>query len=87
MKVRLVVKSTGDSAVWQREVERPYPTVPRAEEWVYLGENDEGEGLFATPVAVVTWENDGSITLRFDVASGGGEADSWLAPLGFTKEA
>ena len=73
--------------MWQREVERPYPAVPRAEEWVYLGENDEGAGLFATPVAVVTWENDGAIMLRFDVAAGSAEANSWLSTLGFTKEA
>ena len=86
MRIKLVVKSTGGSAVWQREVERPYVAVPRADDWVYLGESDDGHGLFATPVAVVTWENDGRVMLRFDVAGGDAQAHSWLATLGFTQE-
>ena len=86
MRIKLVVRSTGDATVWRREVERPYAAVPRAAEWVYLGEGDDGSGLFATPVTVVTWENDGSVMLRFDVAGGEAQANSWLTTLGFTQE-
>jgi hypothetical protein len=86
MRIKLVVKVEGDSdsALWEREVERPYPGVPRPEDWVYLGEDGDGQGLAATPVAVVTWENDGTIALRFDVAAAGAEARSYLELLGFT---
>ena len=79
-----MVKVDG-AAAWQREVDRPYPAVPRAEDWVHLGESDEGEGLFATPVAVVTWENDGSVTLRFDMTAGGADAAGMLQSLGFER--
>ena len=87
MRISLVVRADGDPVAWRREVERPYPAVPRAQDWVYLGEDDEGRGIFATPVAVVTWENDGRVTLRFDVATGGPDSHSWLETLGFTKAA
>ena len=61
MRIRLVVTVEGEAARWHREVERPYPGVPRAGDWVYLGEGEDGEGLMATPIAVVSWENDGVI--------------------------
>ena len=79
-----MVKVDG-AAAWQREVDRPYPAVPRAEDWVYLGESDEGDGLFATPVAVVTWENDGTVVLRLDIADGG--MGSMLETFGFRQTA
>jgi hypothetical protein len=85
MRIRLVVRFDDDAAVWQREVDRPYPGVPRPQDWVYLGETDDGEGLFSTPVAVVTWQNDGTVVLRFDVGAGGSGAASSLEMLGFTK--
>jgi hypothetical protein len=80
--LKLVVKvdQAGVAETWEREVERPYPAVPRPDDWVYLGDG-ENAGLAAQPVSVVTWENDGSVTLRFDV---GGDA-SWLETLGFAK--
>jgi hypothetical protein len=86
MKIRLVVTIEGHSARWQRDVERSYAGVPRAGDWVYLGESTEGgEGLMATPVAVVTWENDGAVALRFDVAGAGPESLGYLEGLGFTR--
>ena len=82
LHLKLVVKieAAGGTQTWQREVERPYPAVPRPDDWVYLGDGGDG-GLAAQPVSVVTWENDGSVTLRFDVAGDG----SWLETLGFAK--
>jgi hypothetical protein len=52
--------------IWRREVERPYPGVPRPGDWIYLGDTDDGAGLFAMPISLVTWNNDGTITLTFD---------------------
>jgi hypothetical protein len=66
-------------------VDRPYAAVPRVEDWVYLGESDEGEGLFATPVAVVTWENDGTVALRFDMTAGGADVAAMLESLRFER--
>jgi hypothetical protein len=83
MRIRLVVAIDGEPARWQNEVERAYPGVPRVGEWVYLAENSD-EGLMATPVAVVTWENDGVVALRVDVAAGP-ESVAYLETLGFTR--
>jgi hypothetical protein len=85
MRLKLVVKIEGEGARWERDVERPYPGVPRAREWVYLGDGDAGEGLMATPIAVVTWENDGGVALRFDVGAGGPDTIRFLEALGFTR--
>jgi hypothetical protein len=85
MRLKLVVKIDGEDARWQRDVERPYPSVPRAREWVYLGEGDDGEGLMAMPISVVTWENDGDVALRFDVAAGGPDTIRFLEGLGFAR--
>jgi hypothetical protein len=87
MRLRLLVRiqADGEAALWQREVERPYPGVPRPEDWVFLGDDGEGHGLSATPVAVVSWENDGTVTLRFDVAAMGPDAERQFETLGFTK--
>ena len=85
MRIRLVVKIEGEAARWQREVERPYPGVPHAGDWVYLGEGDDGEGLMATPIAVVSWDNDGTVALRLDVAAGGPDTIRFLEGLGFTR--
>lgn len=74
-----------ETSRWQREVERPYPGVPRRHEWVHLGEDGNGQGLMATPVAIVSWENDGAVALRFDVAATGPDAIRYLESLGFTK--
>ena len=79
-----MVRIEGKDSRWRREVDRPYPGVPRAGDWVYLGEDGDGQGLMATPVAVVTWDNDGAIALRFDVAAAGPDAVTYLEQLGFT---
>ena len=75
-----------ESSRWQREVERPYPGVPCAGDWVYLGESDEGQGLMATPIALVTWDNDGVIALRLDIGATGRDFIRFLESLGFAKE-
>jgi hypothetical protein len=87
LRLRLVVNVEGaaGSALWQRRVERPYPGVPRPADWVFLGEGSDGDGLAATPVAVVTWDNDGTVALRFDVAATGGDDGSYLELLGFSR--
>jgi hypothetical protein len=85
MRVKLVVNIEGEDARWVRDVERPYPGVPRAREWVYLGDGDDGEGLLATPIAVVSWENDGRVALRFDVGAAGSDMLRFLEDLGFAR--
>jgi hypothetical protein len=85
MKIRLVVTIEGQTDRWQREVERPYPSAPRAGDWVYLAESDDEQGLMATPVAVVSWENDGAVALRFDVTATGPDTIRFLETLGFTR--
>jgi hypothetical protein len=85
MRIRLVVNIERETSRWQREVERPYPGVPRSEDWVYLGEDGDGEGLMATPVAIVSWENDGGVALRLNVAAAGPDAIRYLESLGFKK--
>ena len=86
MRVRLVVTIEGETARWQREVERPYPGIPRVGDWVYLDETDDRQGLFATPVAVVTWDNDGGVGLRLDIAATGPDTIRQLESLGFAKK-
>jgi hypothetical protein len=86
MHIRLVVTIEGEAARWQREVERPYPGVPHARDWVYLGETDEGLGLMATPIAVVTWENDGAVKLRLDLTGTGAGTVAQLESFGFAKQ-
>jgi len=87
MRLRLVVRVEGPGGTesWQREVDRPYAGVPRAQDWIFLGESSDGEGLAATPVAIVSWENDGTIVLRFDLAGSGPDADGYLELLGFVR--
>jgi hypothetical protein len=87
MRLRLVVdiERGGGSSRWERYVDRPYPSVPRPDEWVYLGDGDDGQGLAATPVAVVSWDNDGAVTLRFDVSAPGGDPAVQMKALGFTS--
>jgi hypothetical protein len=84
MKIRLVVRIEAETSRWQREVERPYPGVPSAGDWVYLGEADDGQGLMATPIAVVSWENDGTVGLRLDVTASGPDSIRLLQSFGFT---
>jgi hypothetical protein len=72
------------SSVWRRQVHRPYVNVPRAGDWVYLAESDEGQGMFATPVTIVTWNNDGSINLRFDLENAAQAAQ--MEAFGFERD-
>jgi hypothetical protein len=85
MRIRLVVRTNGAGTAWHREVERPYAGVPRRDDWVYLGENDVGGGVLLTRVGAITWENDGSVSLRCDVATGDPNLESSLETLGFAK--
>jgi hypothetical protein len=87
MRIRLVVTIEGDrgDTRWEREVDRPYPSVPRPDDWVYLGGDPDGPGLAATPVAVVTWHNDGAVSLRCDVTSTGADVDAQMEALGFRR--
>jgi hypothetical protein len=68
MQITLVIR-LGDMTerTWRREVDRPYPGVPQPGDWIYLADTDEGQGMFAMPVSLVTWDNDGSVTLTFEV--------------------
>lgn len=70
--------------IWRRRVERPYPGVPRPGDWVYLAETDEGEGMFATPISLVTWNNDGTINLTFDLLNTAQAAQ--MEAFGFTRD-
>jgi hypothetical protein len=60
MRLTLAIR-TPDGKTWRRQVERDYPGVPHPGDWVYLADTDEGAGLFATPVALVSFENDGRL--------------------------
>jgi hypothetical protein len=86
MRIRLVVRTNGARTAWGREVERPYAGVPRPDDWVYLGETANGDGVLLTRVGAVTWENDGGVTLRFDLAGGGPDLENSLEKLGFAKK-
>ena len=85
MKITLNVKVDGDDSLWHRQVERPYPGVPRPDDWIFLGGDDNGQGLMATPVAVVTWDNDGTVGLRCDMTGSASGTRQLLEQLGFTR--
>lgn len=72
------------SRTWHRQVDRPYPGVPRPGDWVYLAETDEGQGMFATPITIVTWNNDGTINLTFDLEDTAQAAQ--METFGFTRD-
>lgn len=58
--------STGTARTLRREVNRPYPGVPRAGDAVYLGEvHPDGTYLGERRVSEVRYENDGAISLLF----------------------
>ena len=86
MRIKLVVRTNDAPTAWAREVERPYAGVPRPDDWVYLGENADGRSALLTRVGSVTWENDGAVTLRCDVATGGPDLENWLKALGFAHK-
>ena len=85
MQLTLAIRVTDRTPppVWRREVTRPYSGVPRSGDWVYLADTDEGKGLFATPISVVTWNNDGTITLAFDFLDSGQAAQ--MEAFGFIR--
>jgi hypothetical protein len=75
-----------DLSLWQREVERPYPGVPRTGDSVFLGEDDKDAGLLPDLVADVAWDNDGAVMLSFDLsAMPPGVAAHELQALGFAR--
>ncbi len=83
MDITLAIRAP-DGSVWHRHVERPYPGVPRPGDWVHLADSDDGTGLFATPVTMASWQNDGSITLTFDLQDAAQAAQ--LEPFGFIQQ-
>jgi hypothetical protein len=82
MRLTLALR-TPDGTTWRRQVERDYPGVPRPGDWVYLADTDHGTGLFATPVSLVSFENDGRLTLTFDFPDASQAAQ--LEAFGFTR--
>jgi hypothetical protein len=83
MRLTLVIR-TPAGKTWRRQVERDYPGVPCAGDWVYLADTDDGTGLFATPVALVSFENDGGLSLTFDLQDATQAAQ--LEAFGFTGQ-
>jgi hypothetical protein len=68
MQITLAIRLSDDTdRTWRRQVDRPYPGVPQPGDWIYLADSDDGHGMFATPVNLVTWNNDGSVTLTFEM--------------------
>jgi hypothetical protein len=82
MRLTLAIR-TPDGTIWRRQVERDYPGVPRPGDWVYLADTDDGTGLFATPVSLISFENDGRLTLTFNLQDTGQAAQ--LEAFGFTR--
>lgn len=82
MRLTLAIR-TPNGTMWRRQVERDYPGVPRPGDWVYLADTDDGSGLFATPVSLVSFENDGRLTVTFDLQDASQAAQ--LEPFGFTR--
>ena len=83
MRLTLAIR-TPDGTTWRRQVERDYPGVPRPGDWVYLADTHDGAGLFATPVTLVSFENDGRVTVTFDLQDASQAAQ--LEPFGFTRQ-
>jgi hypothetical protein len=85
MQITLLVRVEGDGdlSLWQRRVDRPYPSVPCAGDSVYLAEDAHGEGVAPRTVADVAWENDGTVALSFDLVSDQRSAAEQLEGLGF----
>lgn len=83
MRLTLAIR-TSDGTTWRRQVERDYPGVPRPGDWVYLADTDDGTGLFATPVTLVSFENDGRLTVTFNLQDAGQAAQ--LEAFGFTRQ-
>jgi hypothetical protein len=83
MRLTLAIR-TPDGHTWRRHVERHYPGVPHPGDWVYLADTDNGTGLFATPVSLVSFENDGRLTLTFHLPDATQAAQ--LEAFGFTDQ-
>ena len=85
MRITLIIRLSYDtSATWRRQVERPYAGVPQPGDWVYLADTDDDHGMFATPINLVTWNNDGSETLTFEVDDPSHAAQ--MEAFGFTRD-
>ena len=84
VELELLLRLTEDpaDATWRRTVERGYPSVPRAGEWVYL---DDGETESRT-VARVTWTNGGLVKLGFGRIDGDAGFEERLVAFGFTRD-
>lgn len=71
MRLTLQVRfddASGKSRTFTRNVNRPYPCVPRVGDGVFIGEvRSDGTMLQARRVAEVQWENDGSVSLLFRI--------------------
>jgi hypothetical protein len=82
----LMVRLEGERelSMWLRKVDRPYIGVPAAGDSVFLGDGESGEGSMPSVVADVTWDNDGMVTLSFDL-DGGDESEAELEQLGFRR--
>jgi hypothetical protein len=81
VKTELLLRLRDDPAArtWRRTVDRPYPNVPRAGDWIFL---DDG-GTVAQQVTRVTWRNDGSIGLGFGSIVAEDDFDDRLLEFGF----
>lgn len=69
MRINLQVRyddASGHAHTFSREVDRPYPGVPRAGDAVFLGEvHPDGSYLQERRISEVRFENDGRISLLF----------------------
>ncbi len=81
MKLHLALRVNDDAtnSVWRRTVERPYPDVPRAGDWLYL----DDEETKALPVRRVTWRSNGEVTLGFGTID---EPPEYLHSFGFVRD-
>jgi hypothetical protein len=83
MEFELLLRVTSDplNSTWHRSVERPYSSVPRAGEWIYL-DDEETEPRTVTRV---TWGNNGIVKLGFGTIDEESDFEARLVEFGFTR--
>jgi hypothetical protein len=81
VRLHLLLRLEDDPAkrVWRRTVERPYASVPRVGDWLFL-DDEETE---AHAVKRVGWGNDGEVKLGFGTID---DVDERLLGFGFLRD-
>jgi hypothetical protein len=87
VKIELMVHlelGDGDVRIYSLTTERPYSRTPMAGELVML--NDGDEDLCGTSVESVSWDNDGTATLEFELEDSPDFVnEAWLIAAGYER--